>query len=42
VSLIPHTRAVTTLGALKVGDEVHLEGDMIGKYVRQFTQAWKG
>jgi riboflavin synthase len=42
VSLIPHTRSVTTLGALKVGDEVHLEGDMIGKYVRQFTQAWKG
>jgi riboflavin synthase len=42
VSLIPHTRAVTTLGALKVGDGVHLEGDMIGKYVRQFTQAWKG
>jgi riboflavin synthase len=42
VSLIPHTRAVTTLGALQVGDPVHLEGDMVGKYVRQFTQAWKG
>jgi len=42
VSLIPHTRQVTTLGGLKVGDAVHLEGDMIGKYVRQFTQAWKG
>ena len=33
VSLIPHTLAVTTLGALTVGDEVHLEGDVIGKYV---------
>lgn len=42
VSLIPHTRAVTTLGELKVGDPVHLEGDMVGKYVRQFTQAWQG
>jgi riboflavin synthase len=42
VSLIPHTRQVTTLGTLKVGDAVHLEGDMVGKYVRQFTQAWKG
>ena len=42
VSLIPHTREVTTLGALAVGDAVHLEGDMVGKYVRQFTQAWKG
>jgi riboflavin synthase len=42
VSLIPHTRQVTTLGQVEVGDLVHLEGDMIGKYVRQFTQAWKG
>ncbi|HTK55185.1 MAG TPA: riboflavin synthase [Gemmatimonadales bacterium] len=42
VSLIPHTREVTTLGTLEVGDTVHLEGDMVGKYVRQFTQAWKG
>jgi riboflavin synthase len=33
VSLIPHTVAVTTLGALAVGDQVHLEGDVIGKYV---------
>jgi len=40
VSLIPHTRAVTTLGELKVGDPVHLEGDMIGKYVRQFVTPW--
>lgn len=41
VSLIPHTRQVTTLGSLKVGDAVHLEGDMVGKYVRQFTKAWQ-
>lgn len=42
VSLIPHTRQVTTLGALKVGDAVHLEGDMVGKYVKQFLTPWKG
>ena len=42
VSLIPHTRAVTTLGGLAVGDAVHLEGDMVGKYVKQFVTPWKG
>ena len=33
VSLIPFTRDHTTLGALSVGDEVHVEGDTVGKYV---------
>jgi riboflavin synthase alpha subunit len=33
---------VTNLGALKVGEVVHLEGDMIGKYVRQFVAPWQG
>lgn len=35
VALIPYTLRHTTLGKLKVGDPVHLEGDMIGKFVRQ-------
>ena len=35
VSLIPFTRAQTTLGALRPGDRVHVEGDVLGKYVRQ-------
>ncbi len=35
VSLIPFTRAQTTLGALGAGDRVHVEGDVLGKYVRQ-------
>lgn len=35
VSLIPHTVTHTTLGDRKVGDRVHLEADMIGKYVKQ-------
>lgn len=41
VSLIPHTRQVTTLGALEVGDALHLEGDVVGKYVRQFVAPWQ-
>ena len=35
VSLIPFTRDHTTLGGLRPGDRVHVEGDLIGKYVRQ-------
>jgi riboflavin synthase len=35
VALIPYTLDVTTLGALRAGDRVQLEGDMIGKFVRQ-------
>jgi len=37
VSLIPHTLAVTTLGGLETGDRVHVEGDVIGKYVAQLV-----
>ena len=33
VDLIPTTAAETTLGAKRVGDEVNLEGDVVGKYV---------
>ena len=33
VGLIPHTQLVTNLDALKVGDEVNLETDILGKYV---------
>ncbi len=39
VSLIPHTLAVTTLGTLRAGSRVHVEGDVIGKYVREFVRA---
>jgi riboflavin synthase len=37
VSLIPFTLQHTTLGERNPGDAVHLEGDMIGKYLREFT-----
>jgi riboflavin synthase len=33
VNIIPHTAQATTLNALKVGDRVNLEMDIIGKYV---------
>jgi len=37
VSLIEYTWTHTTLGALRAGDVVHVEADMIGKYVRQLV-----
>ncbi len=39
VSLIPFTRAETTLGELQAGDRVHVEGDVLGKYVRQLCHS---
>ena len=37
LSLIEFTWNHTTLGALRVGDHVHVETDMLGKYVRQLA-----
>lgn len=42
VALVPYTREHTTLGELKAGDRVHIEGDMIGKFVRQLMAARSG
>lgn len=39
VSIIPHTWEVTALGDLAAGSTVNLEGDLIGKYVRQLLGA---
>ena len=36
VAVIPHTFENTTLGRKKVGDEVNIEVDVLGKYVRRF------
>lgn len=33
VYIIPHTLKMTTLGSRKIGDEVNIEFDIIGKYV---------
>ncbi len=38
VALIPHTRAVTTLGALAPGQAVNLELDVLGKYVWKYLE----
>ena len=38
VSVIPHTRAVTSLSGKKAGDMVNLENDIIGKYVERLLQ----
>lgn len=35
VSIIPHTAAITTIGQKKIGDEVNIETDMIGKYIKK-------
>jgi riboflavin synthase len=39
VTLIPHTLAVTTLGALRPGDRVNLEVDVLAKYVQRMLAA---
>lgn len=39
VSLVPFTREHTTLGALAAGDRVHIEADVLGKYVRQLCRS---
>jgi riboflavin synthase len=38
VALIPHTTAVTTLGAKGPGDEVNLEVDVIAKYAERLLE----
>ena len=37
LSLIEFTLRHTTLGELRAGDRVHLEADMVGKYIRQLV-----
>jgi riboflavin synthase alpha subunit len=38
VALVPHTLAVTTLGALAPGNRVNLEVDVLAKYVERLTR----
>jgi riboflavin synthase len=42
VSIIPHTAEITTIGKNKVGDQVNIETDIIGKYVERFTKHYAG
>jgi len=41
VSIIPHTAEITTIGMKKIGDQVNIETDMIGKYVEKFLTRLK-
>jgi riboflavin synthase len=38
VNIIPHTRTVTTLGALTVGQRVNIEVDQLARYVEQLLK----
>ena len=42
VQLIPETQERTTLRSRQVGEQVNLEGDMIGKYVARFMSLRQG
>ena len=39
VNIIPHTWAVTTLGGLRPGQAVHIEIDMLARYVARLAEA---
>lgn len=39
IALIPHTARQTTLGALRVGESVNLEVDVLAKYVERIVRA---
>jgi len=41
LSLIEYTLRHTTLDALRPGDTVNVEADMIGKYVQKLTQPYR-
>jgi len=42
VNIIPHTASHTTLGSKKVGDEVNIETDILGKYVEKLITKGPG
>lgn len=42
LSLIEYTLRHTTLGDLREGDAVHVEADVVGKYVRRLAAPWAG
>ena len=40
LSLIDHTLRATTLGALSAGTRVHVEVDLVGKYLQRIAAPW--
>ncbi len=41
VNIVPHTLRVTTLGQLDIGQQVHIEVDMIARYVERLLDSRK-
>jgi riboflavin synthase len=41
LSLIEYTLRHTTFAALKVGDQVNVESDLVGKYVQRLMEPYK-
>lgn len=41
ISLVDYTSRYTTLGTLREGDDVHVEADVIGKYVQRLTAPYR-
>ena len=41
IAVIPHTASATTLGAKKRGDSVHVEVDVLAKYVEKQFSGWR-
>lgn len=41
VSLIEYTLSHTTLAELRAGDQVHVEADLVGKYVQKLVQPYR-
>jgi riboflavin synthase len=39
IAVIPHTAAATTLGAKRVGEPLHVEVDVLAKYVERLLAA---
>lgn len=42
INIVPHTLTATTLGALQSGDRVHLEVDLIARYLERLVTAPSG
>jgi riboflavin synthase len=40
VNIVPHTLSETTVGSLKVGEEVNIETDLLGRYVEKMLKGF--
>jgi riboflavin synthase len=40
VNIVPHTASETTVSEFRIGEEVNIETDLIGKYVEKMIRSW--